>query len=80
MDISDGLGKDLSRLCKINNLDVKCTCTHMCSGEEYEMLFSFKARHLGAIKRIAQKNRTKITVLARARRGRFKNPCKEHHF
>jgi thiamine-monophosphate kinase len=84
MDLSDGLGKDLSRLCKVNNLGVRFTCkpskAQLCSGEEYEMLLSFPPRALPVLRRIAQKTKTPLTIIGQAARGRFRSPCQEHHF
>jgi len=84
MDISDGLGKDLSRLCAANNLGARFTCKHtkaqLCSGEEYEMLFSFDPRYERILRRIAEQTKTPLTLFGKAVRGRFRCPCKEHHF
>jgi len=84
MDISDGIGKDLSRLCKINNLGVSFTCKlskeQLCSGEEYEMLFSFHPRYLAKLRSISKKTRTPFCIIAQAKKGKFRSPCKEHHF
>ena len=84
IDISDGLYKDLSRLGEINqvgfeflkNFDKKIGC----SGEEYEILFGFKKQNMQKIINIAKKTKTKITIFAKAKRGKFKNLCKENHF
>ena len=84
LDISDGLGKDLSRICKINRLGVKFTCKlekrELCSGEEYEMLFSFNPKYKDRILREAKRTRTKVRIVGYAQRGKFICPCKEHHF
>lgn len=85
LDISDGLSKDLSRLCKSSaNTGVrflkKFSKQKLCSGEEYEMLFSFCPKKLAKIRSIAKKHRTDITIFAKACRGRYTSTCKENHF
>jgi thiamine-monophosphate kinase len=84
LDISDGLYKELSRVSKLNRLSfdffIKFPKTDACSGEEYEILFSFPKRNLAKILSISKKTRTKVTVIAKAKRGRFRNICKEHYF
>jgi thiamine-monophosphate kinase len=84
MDISDGLFSDLQKLSDVNRLgfrfDRRIGKRIGCSGEEYEMLVGFDPRCRRAIERIARKHRTPLTVIGRARRGRFVNRCKAHHF
>ena len=85
MDISDGFSKDLSRLLKASGglgLDAKHKMSKrmMCSGEEYEMLFTFDARKKKMIERIAKQTRTPITIVGKVARKAYKCRCKEHHF
>ncbi len=84
MDISDGLSKDLSRLSKINKIGFEFTTpldrATLCSGEEYEILFSVCANHVEQISRIAQETQTPITLFAKAVKGTYQSICKEHHF
>ncbi len=84
LDISDGLSKDLSRLSKLNGIDFEFFCNFskdiLCSGEEYEILFTFNEKNLDTIKRIAEKNSTKITVFAKTVYGNYQSICKENHF
>ena len=84
MDISDGLFSDLAKLSSINGVGY-CFFWPVakevgCSGEEYEMLIAFDARYKNAIMRRAKQARTALTIFAQARRGRYKNRCKGHHF
>ena len=85
MDISDGLSKDLSRLLiesgkKGIKWSKKLPKRVLCSGEEYEMLVSFPAKKRAKITNLAKKTRTKLTIVGKVVRGRYKCACKEHHF
>ncbi len=84
LDISDGLSKDLSRLSKINDIGFKFFSKIepeiLCSGEEYEILFSFYPLHEKEIREIAKKHKTKITIIAQAVEGKYESECKENHF
>ena len=83
-DISDGLFKELERIAKISNIGYKFLKNFNkkigCSGEEYEILFTFPKKHLSIINNIAKLTRTKITVFAVTKRGNFRSICPENHF
>ncbi|GAB6045146.1 thiamine-phosphate kinase [Caminibacter profundus] len=83
-DISDGLYKELERISKISHIDydffVKFPKRIGCSGEEYEILFTFPKKNLKIIQNIAKITRTPIIVFAITKRGKFRNLCKENHF
>lgn len=84
LDISDGLSKDLSRLSKINNLGFaffqNLSNEELCSGEEYEILFSFNEKDLDKIIKVASTHGVKINIFAQAIQGSYKTQCKENHF
>jgi thiamine-monophosphate kinase len=84
IDISDGLYKELERLSKANKLGFKLfkkfSKLQRCSGEEYEILFSFDKKYRKKIENIARRERVKIDIFARAKRASFKNFCKANHF
>ena len=84
MDISDGLFSDLEKLAEANRCGFcffkPLSKRLVCSGEEYEMLVGFAPRMRKKMLRLAQKQRMPLTVVGKARRGRFKNRCKAHHF
>lgn len=84
LDISDGLFFELERLSKINNIGFQFKKNISkkigCSGEEYEILFTFKQNAIKQIKKIAKKYNVKLNVFAKAIKGKYKSPCKGHHF
>lgn len=85
MDISDGLSKDLSRLLNASGGLGMTWHRHfpkrvLCSGEEYELLFTFSPKDKRRLLRKAKQTRTKITTIGNIKRGRYRCPCKEHHF
>ncbi len=84
LDISDGLFKELQRISQISKLGYKffykIDKNTGCSGEEYEILFTFNKKHLRKILNIAKLTRTEITVFAVTKKGSFKSLCKENHF
>jgi len=84
MDISDGIFSDLDKLLSVNKLGIdfyrKIPSRIACSGEEYEMLVSFDKRYKKAIIRQAKASRTKISIIGFAKREKYTNRCKLHHF
>ena len=84
MDISDGLFSDLDKLSSINKFGIKFFKTISkeigCSGEEYEMLISFDKRMKKTIIRRAKQTRTGLTIFGYAKRHKYTNRCKAHHF
>ncbi len=83
-DISDGLFKELERISKISHVGYEFFQNFPklvgCSGEEYEILFTFPEKNLKVIQNIAKITRTPITVFAKTKRGYFRSVCKENHF
>ncbi len=84
LDISDGLFFELERLSKMNNIgfefNKKITNKIGCSGEEYEILFTFKKSAKKEIEKIAKKYKIKLNIFAKAVKGKYKCKCKGHHF
>jgi thiamine-monophosphate kinase len=84
MDISDGLSKELSRLSKLNSIGFEFFTDldrdKLCSGEEYEILFSCKKEDIKKIEEIAKETDTNVTFFAKAIEGKYKTICKENHF
>jgi thiamine-monophosphate kinase len=85
LDISDGLFKELSRLSSVSNYGIKLFKPIEkrvgCSGEEYEILFTFSKNNLAKIQNISKQTRTKINIIGKVVRGnKFISPCKNNHF
>ena len=84
MDISDGLFCDTNKLLDINKygFDVleEVNDEIGLSGEEYEMLISFKQEDLKSIKAIAKETDTPLTVFAKVAKNDDRYPCRSHHF
>jgi len=84
LDISDGLFFELERLSKANNLgfdffdDIKKEIG--CSGEEYEVLFTFDPKNVKKISKIAKKYEVNLNIFAKAIEGKYQCECKGHHF
>lgn len=84
LDISDGLFFELQRLSKANNIGFKffeeIDESIGCSGEEYEILFTFEKKNLSKITKIAKKHDIKLNIIAKAIKGKYRCICKGHHF
>ena len=84
MDISDGLFFELERLSKSNNIgfDFLQNISNEigCSGEEYEILFTFDKKHQKKIEKIANKYKVKLNFVATANAEKYECPCIGHHF
>jgi thiamine-monophosphate kinase len=84
MDISDGLFFELGRLSKENKVGFqffdKISKKVGCSGEEYELLFTFHPKYQKQIKSLAKKHKIKLNIIAKATKGEYKCGCKSHHF
>ncbi len=84
IDISDGLFFELERMSKQSSkgfkffyeIDKKIGC----SGEEYEILFSFSPKYKVEIELLARKHNVPLNIFARAVKGKFSCDCKNHHF
>lgn len=84
MDISDGLFSDLDKFASVNKIGFhfyqKIPKRIACSGEEYEMLVAFSKRDRLKVLRRAKQSRTKLKIFAEAKRKKYTNRCKSHHF
>jgi thiamine-monophosphate kinase len=84
MDISDGLFFELERLAKVNKLGFeffdKISKKVGCSGEEYEILFTFDKKNIKKIEKIAKKFNVKLNIFAKTIKGKYSSNCKNHHF
>ncbi len=84
MDISDGLFFELERLGKANSIGfdfIKNISKDIgCSGEEYEMLFTFSQENRKKIEKLAKKHKVKLNIFAIAKKGHYTKECKDHHF
>ncbi len=84
MDISDGLFFECERLSHANHMGFEffepISSEIGCSGEEYEMLFTFSPKHQKKIKKIAKKHKVKLNIFAKTIQGKYTCECKGHHF
>lgn len=84
LDISDGLFFECERLSKANNVSFEffeeIPTEIGCSGEEYELLFTFDEQHRSKIEKIAQEHDVKLNIFAKTIEGLYECKCKGHHF
>ncbi len=84
LDISDGLSKELSRLSQINKISFAFNRNFgkdiLCSGEEYEILFTFAPHNFDILQKLAQKHSVPFTQFATVTKGSYLNTCPENHF
>jgi len=84
LDISDGLFFELERLSKINKLGFKffnnIDKRIGCSGEEYEILFTFNPKYKQQIIKLSKKHNITLNIFAKATKGKYRCSCKGHHF
>ena len=84
MDISDGLFFELERLSKANKIGFdffdEINKDIACSGEEYEILFTFEKKHKKTVEKIAKKHGVSLNIFAKANNEKFNSDCKNHHF
>jgi thiamine-monophosphate kinase len=84
LDISDGLFFELGRVSRASGVGFELfeeiDMEVGCSGEEYEVLFTFDVKYLQKIEKIAKKYKIDINIFAKVIEGSYECPCKEHHF
>jgi thiamine-monophosphate kinase len=84
MDISDGLFFELERLGKANKIGFEFFTDISkevgCSGEEYEVLFTFDRKNINKINKVAKKHNIELNIFAKATKGEFHCDCENHHF
>lgn len=84
IDVSDGVGAELERLSHLNRVGVKLfgkwKRMELCSGEEYQVIFTFRPREWVGLKRRAKVARVKIAQIGKGVRGKYRSRCRPHHF
>ncbi len=84
IDISDGLFFELEKLSRQSKVGFEFFYNIKkelgCSGEEYELLFSFAEKNREKITKIAKKYNVKLNIFAKAIKGQYKSDCQNHHF
>ncbi len=84
LDISDGLFFELERLSHVNKIGFEFSegipDAIGCSGEEYEILFTFDKQNKKKIEEIATKFGINLNIFAKVIKGKYVCKCKEHHF
>ena len=84
LDISDGLFFELDRLSSANKIGFdffnKISDKVGCSGEEYEILFTFNKKNKKIIKKISKQFGVKLNIFAKVNDKSYRTICKNHHF
>jgi len=84
LDISDGLFFELERLSKSNKIGFEffdsIDNSVGCSGEEYEILFTYSKKNRKKVEKIAKKHKVKLNTFAYAVKGKYSCECRGHHF
>jgi len=85
LDISDGLFSELNHIIHSSKTGYKLLKRipnqYICSGEEYQFLFTVPARNLKIIRYLAKRINIKINIFARISQQRNSyNFCKSNHF
>jgi thiamine-monophosphate kinase len=84
LDISDGLFFELERLSKANKIGFDFFHTLDkevgCSGEEYEVLFTFNPKYKKKIQKIAKKYNVDLNIFAKTNDKFYTCECRGHHF
>jgi len=84
LDISDGLFFELERLSRANKIGFdffeSIDKEVGCSGEEYEVLFTFNPKHKKKIEKISKKYDVDINVFAKTNDKSYSCECRGHHF
>ena len=84
LDISDGLFFELERLSKSNKVGFEFLEEIRnevgCSGEEYEILFTYNKKNQKTVEKISKKYNVKLNTFAKVIPGKYRCECKGHHF
>lgn len=84
LDISDGLFFELARISRASGVGIEffesIDKEIGCSGEEYEVLFTFNQKYIEKISKITKKHKVNFNIIGTLTQGSFECECAEHHF